>query len=866
MQLSGGYRRHPAPAFVDHTPKEFEITPFSPPPTPEMFGPTGMAVGAGPLYTNAVMGQVPSAVERENFRKASSTILREDSILVEEEPGEGSQPDWWSLHCDDTTSAPYSSDKDERMMTQTSLLNLPRDNASHDLAFFLRTTGPTAPHRRPSKPSKIDQPRRAVAAPKNALRFLKIPRRPTTPVVAAHDELNGVLRDEGGLLPDIPEGVEQRQTSSGQRYLALQVPPTKLEGIGEEAPILSHDILESQVSISFADDMNSTEGLDNWLMTLGKEHSRGNSPTPPRKSSAYLPLGDENTVRVVNYSSSPIRPAASNPPTPQPESATSMAETYQSDLLDHPAKRSFEACRALSSHPVQHSPLMTALPRISLPKEEFPVKHPPLGKHVEIKHPSPRRFASHPVLLQRASSIASSLYPRSVSETLVSASPGPPPPRSPLRLRRDPRTIESIIATHNSTRRATPKIAPSIKPLSDYEEEFISIRPTVVTDCTGPIKRPKSRGKNPLCHPAYPASRREREERIRQRKLRDRPYTARTIDAVVNTPLPAPRQRLKKARPQIQIPALRPAPLVTRASSSGSSNASWKKITESTRTPVSPVPSQGSPVSNGEKTGYTPVSPCTSNGSASGDAGLALSPVTLVAEEIPIPKAKSPSRPTKLVLKEGKSYAPRPRSASISRNAMKRRSRTAPQTPGMQTPSRSLTPAGERPKDDTPSLPSPPPNRALPPTPPASGSEGPGKARCLEVRKELPVPPAYEISPKHATPPKRIEQVAHVATQAQRKSTASKDSGRTSKIDARLEALEKQNALLSAALMAVLRTNGALNNRPLSVLAEPEVESPRPTAWESRIARRSAASQTASHTATSSNGSALEMYMSTRRG
>lgn len=66
--------------------------------------------------------------------------------------------------------------------------------------------------------------------------------------------------------------------------------------------------------------------------------------------------------------------------------------------------------------------------------------------------------------------------------------------------------------------------------------------------------------------------------------------------------------------------------------------------------------------------------------------------------------------------------------------------------------------------------------------------------------------PSLEISRKNATLPKRKEPLPHVVTQVQRKSTGSKDVAKTSKLDARLEALEKQNALLSAALMAVLRT------------------------------------------------------------
>ncbi|KAK1825186.1 hypothetical protein LTR12_000475 [Friedmanniomyces endolithicus] len=870
----------------------------------------GKSLALGPAYKKeTAMGQATSGVERESSSSSSephrhqpsiTTIVQEDSIQqIDEEPSSPcypqSRPDsCWSIHCDRTDQAPYSLGKHTgEMMTSTSLLGLPRKNPSADLAFFLQTTGPVAPHRRPSKAEH--RPRSGVATPtKKALHFLKLrPRRAKKTFVTPYDRLEDSLnfRDEGGLLLD---GVEQGQTSSGQKYLYV-VPKLveedkemKVEALGrlseeveEKAPALSPDILESSISISIED--------DNWFSTIGSNYSRQidgpYSPAPPRyspasmcKTSAQLPLGKDTTVRVVDHSS-PIRPRASNPPTPQPESAISMAESYRSDLPDHPAKRSFDACRALSSHPVNVEPGLTALPKMPLPKP--PVNLPSPGREVEIKHPSPRRFASHPVLLQRASSIASSLYPRSFSD-----SPGPPPPRSPLRLGRDPRTIEGIIATHTSvhSRKAEAKVAPSIETVAEYSTEYNEIlaamQPTVTTDCTGPIKRPRSRGKSSITHPAYPSSRKEREERIRTRKLRDRSNASRTIDTVVNaTPPPSLTRRLRKARPQIQIPELKPAPLVTRASSSASSIASWKKITECTRTPVSPVPSQDSPGSNGEKTGYTPVSPTASNGSNSADVRMALSPVMLVAEEIPVPKTKSTPKPAKLVLRDGKSFAPRPRSASIPYAALKRRSRTGSHTPAMQqTPPRYVSPMQHTSKEDSPPLPSPPPNRALPPTPPASGSERPAKIRATEAKKHLPIPPVYEILPKASAPPKRTDLLPPVVTQAQRKSISPKDflgskptTAVSTKPDAaaRLEALEKQNAMLSAALVAVLRTNGAING-PLSALAAAttEPESPvRAMAWESRVARRSAASQGAgSHAASSSNGSALEMYMSTRRG
>ena len=195
-----------------------------------MFGPTGMAIGAGPLCVNAIMGQAPSATERNNAHMANSTILREDSLRIEEFE-KTSWPDSWSMHFDCTSQAPYSIENKDEMMTLTSLPRLPSDNPSADLAFFLRTTGPTAPHRRPGK---IDV-RKVAASPKNALRFLKIgPRRsPPSPTATAPkrsvrfdlslkyltnvSSFDGTLYDEGDLLsvPKVPKGVEQKISSTG---------------------------------------------------------------------------------------------------------------------------------------------------------------------------------------------------------------------------------------------------------------------------------------------------------------------------------------------------------------------------------------------------------------------------------------------------------------------------------------------------------------------------------------------------------------------------------------------------------------------------------------------------------------------------
>lgn len=185
---------------------------------------TSMALGAGPLYVNAVMGQAPLNARRDNARKTSLQITARHDIEIEEST-QPSRPDSWSMHYDRTDQAPYSSCIRDNMMTQTSLLKLPKENPSRELAFFLRTTGPTAPHRLPSKIGR--QPR----ASRNALRILGLGhKRSTTPffppkeesvdalplqqIHSDHGRLNGVLRDEGGLLSDRKE---QKKTQQAEK-------------------------------------------------------------------------------------------------------------------------------------------------------------------------------------------------------------------------------------------------------------------------------------------------------------------------------------------------------------------------------------------------------------------------------------------------------------------------------------------------------------------------------------------------------------------------------------------------------------------------------------------------------------------------
>lgn len=861
-----------------------------------MVKPPRLTMGAGQSYTNALMGQSPSAAERESVRKASTQILREDSIYVEESDNLSSRPDSFSIHCDYTDQAPYSSTVIESLATGARSPHVPKENPSHELAYFLRTTGPPALHR---LPSKKERPKRRVFKSMEALRFLKRGSKQRGPL---YEE----PVDVGGLLARPP--VVQQEVSShgiacsrrslrccdadfavGKRYLSINVPPTLAEQDENEdmsaisfgknhcqrdyRPVTcgSPSVLDSQVSMYITNGKAvDVRQLDHYRLYSAEDDDDDSD----RAFSAPIPQifrqrrqESDSTVRQV-IASSPATALSFKSLSPSSQGAydVSMTDSYLCDFNEHSPRAQIPA------QYIVRNKTATSLP---LPDDFAPVEQPSPKKDIDIKHPSPRRFASHPLLLQRASSFASSLYPQSICD-----SPGPPP-RSPLRLRRDPRTIEGILAS-SGNRKTTPRIAPSIMDVSEYNDEVKTIKATVTTDCTGPIKRPRSRGKNVVGHPAYPASRKERELRTRAKKLGERSTPTKPINSIVNSPqsspLVAPRQRLRKVRPQIQIPALRPAPLAPRAASSSlSSEASFKKVTQSTRVPVSPVSSLDASTSRGCTAEYSPVSPATS--SASGAVNVSLSPVMLVAEQIPMTKTKSPSKPSKLIVKDGgKSYAPRPRSAS-----MKRRSRH-----GAQTPSRPNSPNGEKAtiEDDTPPLPSPPPNRALPPTPPASGSEKTTRVKATSAMNRkgenalpaLPALPAedqeYHTAPKLLTTlPKRLDRLAQINTQIHPQPTltcTSSGNPNSDNISTRLENLEKQNALLSAALTAVLRTNGTCNSSVSSSTSggnEQRQNKPKvPMSWESRIARRSAAGRHEGTAEAGGDKGALGLYMSTRQG
>ncbi|KAF2863453.1 hypothetical protein K470DRAFT_262191 [Piedraia hortae CBS 480.64] len=384
---------------------------------------------------------------RETSRKGSSSILREDSIRIEEERREpystAYQP---SVERHPSAKHPPPSPSNTAKSSLRSFTLLPRDNASRDLAYFLRTTGPAKAGR--------DAPQ------KDALRFLKKYRKPSSNAVQAHDRLNGVLRDEGGLLQKmvVPRGVEERRTASGKKYLSLTPLVSSLaERSSNNEPFGIHD---STVSISF----DSNEFLESYLS--GLQAAREENPSPSRKSSTHLPLEEEKKLRIP--------------------------DERVPDERVHDERFSKNKCPALRSHPVEKE--VTALPRMNTP--------------LELKHPSPRRIADPKILLDGVDPTGSV---KSGSEEMGQVSGPRPPPKNALR--------------------AAPE---KVKPLDTFHDP--TVRATVTTECTGPIKR-KTSSKFP-----YPSS---REARTRQRKLRDRP----SLDVRLRRKIAAPPESDERSAP-----------------------------------------------------------------------------------------------------------------------------------------------------------------------------------------------------------------------------------------------------------------------------------------------------------------------------
>ena len=246
-------------------------------------------------------------------------------------------------------------------------------------------------------------------------------------------------------------------------------------------------------------------------------------------------------------------------------------------------------------------------------------------------------------------------------------------------------------------------------------------------------------------------------------------------------------------------------------------------------------------------TGYTPSS-----------AEVSQSPVVLLAEKKPVSKVRDSKKPAKLVLKDRNTARPAPITVHPASSIV---------SPGPATSATHISVSSQY------------ENALLTGSSMSSGHLNDSPKRRLP---SIPPPPMHSIRrivSTHGLNTKRIPAVvlgAHFPAPPQAVTATTTARKRTSvcsshishfkevRLEARLEALERENKLLEAALMAVLKTSGTLNRCPCRVLGNGRT-APAKLAPAAVITasgeRRGSADSDASH---GSSASALDVYLGTR--
>lgn len=545
----------------------------------------------------------------------------------------------------------------------------------------------------------------------------------------------------------------------------------------------------------FVDDHTSAENLSNWILTLSGHDQVDEVPARGRALSTAK-TSAERTVRILDlHDETPVRPPASSPATPALDSGVDCVAHDMEDLHDKIAP--------LRSHPIL-TDIPSIPPALLQPKRVASDRRAPL-KAPQLAHPSPRRMGSHSLLLQRATSDATGMRwsrdnPDLVAEISVSGNPGPPPPRSPLRLQSYSQPIESVLAR---PRERHERPAPDNRPDSKMDrypkvtepveqEAEITALPQFNTDVVHiadlrrrSVSRCTSVASNDIFNPAKIKS--------KYSKHSNKPLSL--IDSTVKPPqTETPRRRLKRARPE------GPRPLDL---SKPRSNAS-----------------------------LTHVSGASCAGTLPMKRSVPLTDLCENVRAVPTTQGSSPKigyvrRPTNAFLRGRRSPAPRPRSAKVMRQ----------QARSSACSTRSPSPAKHVRLQETPVLPSPPPKKELPPTPTKKDHRIPqptvsrasidaALARACST-KALPSPPVgrrgqsfvFPSPPSSTISPRRplVIERGEPSPQSTDFSSSVKEERPVSGLEARLAAIERRNRLLEAALMAVLKTSGTLNGCPCGV-------------------------------------------------
>ncbi|THZ59497.1 hypothetical protein D6C86_05700 [Aureobasidium pullulans] len=792
----------PVPPFANHTPRAFEFQKTGKlHQTSAMFGPTGMAVPvmlpAGPAPSAKPAKPDVSASERSSTGGSVSYASSRADVKSQDE----SRPTSSELVAGEDSRNPFV----DRMMTQTNLLVLPPSNPSYQMAYFLKTTGPVK-----EPPVKGARSKRISSA----MRIFKgSSRRPSESLTAAH--MRFVEKDCHFCAVLIFYRLNE-VISEEKEELELETQATEKASHTSRKPLISPEPRLPEVvvpKISKTDQL-STDSLHDWVLgfegaktdTKPQEHEGPEALRgwPIKRISQTLP--HEETIRVLDRKIvAPVRPLFLG----------TKARTEQLGADRH--VRVIRGRTApLRSHPVTPGPVPSIAPPALPENKASPVVADPV-KAASLVQPSPRRLHDHPLVLQRTSSDVTGLRFSHLSQDgirSVSDSPGPPPPRSPLRLSIPSESLGEMLG--KSTGGTSPeRWARDRTPIN--EEQAIRVtKEAAVTyvdreerdDDLPSFLRPGSSGTSSdvFCTNA-----------TQSKTGSSKPLEL--IDAMVKASQQnTSRRRLRRARPE----GSRPLDL-------GGSHL------------------QGSIERDQRLDGYctSPLSMKRTN--SIGDLSENYRIIATTAS------------PSPRISHVRKAPSARGRNSPIPRVKTTKRGR-GPKSM-TSTPSRASSPSKKTRQSTTPELPSPPPQKELPPTPRAKSDRLSRMEATLEIglartssTRNLPAPPAGENgrSMMFPSPPSS-------AKTARFKLQAGENSPLT--IEARMEALERRNKLLEAALSAVLKTGGTLNGCPCQASHAEGHDCQEAVASEPLVARGSVRSRVSS---VSNGSSALDVYLNTR--
>ena len=536
-------------------------------------------------------------------------------------------------------------------------------------------------------------------------------------------------------------------------------------------------------------------------MHEGPEALRG---WPIKRISQTLP--HEETIRVLNRKAIPVRPLFLGT---KARTMASGGERHVRVIRGRTAP--------LRSHPVTPGPV-PSMPPPALPEHRIssPVAEP--TKSAAFVQPSPRRLNTDSPVLQRTSSDVTGLRftHHSFREGVrsVSNSPGPPPPRSPLRLSIPSESLGEMLG--KSTAESSPDAhGKDKKPVNEEQAIRVTKEAAVVyaareqrDDDLPSFLRPGSSGTSSdvFCT-----------NTSQSKASSSKPLEL--IDAMVKASQQnTSRRRLRRARPE------GPRPLDVRSSHS---QDSLEREARSNGYCTSPLSAKRTTSIGETSENYRIIATTASPSPRISHVRTASSAKGRLS---PVPRGKTSKR--------GRG----PKSVT-------------------STPSRAGSPSKKTRQSTTPELPSPPPKKGLPPTPCTkndghSRSEDTadiGLARTVST-KALPAPPFDESGRGMVFPsPPSSAKTAKFKLQPGESSPVG--------IEARMEALERRNRLLEAALSAVLKTGGMLNGCPCQASHAPGLGCEEAATNEALVARGSVRSRVSS---ASNVSSALDVYLNTR--